>query len=477
VREVLHRFAKSGISWPLPDGLDDSQLEERLYPKPTVSKRPQPNFTLIQEQLSRKGVTMMLLWQEYKAEQPDGYQYSQFCEIYRIWKGQHNISLHQVYKAGEKAFVDWAGPTIPVIDRETGEVQQAYIFVATLGASNYTFAAAFLRTDIRCWCLAHCLAFEFFGGIPEVIVPDNTKTAVIQSCRYEPILHPTYRELAVHYGTTIIPARVRKPQDKAKVECAVLVVERWILTALRNERFFSLDELNTKIQELLTVLNHKSFQKLDGSRHSCFVSLEQPALKPLPAERFQFVDWKKARVNVDCHVEFESNYYSVPYQWVKQEVELRVTVNLVEILHKGSRIASHPRCLKRGTYCTVSEHLLPKHREFLAWNPERLINWAKTIGPHTAELVHSILSSKKHPEQAYRACFGVMRLGKTYPTSRIEAASLRALACNAISYQSLKSILVNGLDQTQPDLPLEIPPVIHANIRGRQYFTSKGESH
>jgi transposase len=479
VGEVLTRFSQAGLSWPLPEDLDEVMLEAKLYPKEiSVSpKRPQLDFSFIYQELRRPSVTLQLLWNEYKQLHPEGYQYSQFCELYRQWSGKLNTSMRQIHKAGEKMFVDWAGQTVPIIDAATGEAHQASVFVAVLGASNYTFAFAFSDYALQSWTTAHCLAFEYFGGVPEIVVPDNTKTAVLKPCRYEPILNPTYRDLAAFYGAAIIPARVRKPKDKPKAEIGVLLVQRWILAALRNHRFFSLDELNQKITELLIVLNRRPFQKIDGSRYSLYESLDRPALKALPKERFQFAEWKKARVNVDCHVEFGSCFYSVPYQLVKQEVDLRVTASIVEVFHKGRRVSGHRRNSKKGTYSTIIEHLPPKHREYQEWGPERIVAWAGTIGPNTSKLVASILVSKLHPEQGYRACFGVMRLGKLYPVERMEAASLRALNCNTVSYQSLKSILEKGLDRQPLDVSPQTPPIIHANVRGPEYFNFKGVHH
>jgi transposase len=479
VGDVLTRFSQAGLSWPLPEELDEAMLEAKLYPKEVLvsPKRPQPDFAYIYQELRRPSVTLQLLWNEYKQLYPEGYQYSQFCELYRQWSGKLTISMRQIHRAGEKMFVDWAGQTVPIIDKTTGEVHQSSIFVAVLGASSYTFACAFLDFALKSWTTAHCLAFEYFGGVTEIVVPDNTKTAVLRPCRYEPILNPAYQDLAAFYGTAIIPARVRKPKDKPKAELGVLLVQRWILAALRNYRFFSIDELNRKIAELLITLNRRPFQKLDGSRYSLFESIDRPALKALPNERYQFAEWKKARVNVDCHVEFESCFYSVSYQLVRQEVELRVTANIVEVFHKGRRVASHRRGSKKGAYSTITEHLPHAHQQYREWGPERIVGWAGTIGPNTSKLVAAILASKIHPEQGYRACFGVMRLGKLYPVERLEAASLRALNCNAVSYQSLKSILEKGLDQQPLDVLPQAPPIIHANVRGPEYFNSKGVLH
>src|SRR4030095_1035134 len=322
-----------------------------------------PDFAAVHDELRRhKHVTLQLLWQEYKEANPDGYQYSRFCELYKRWVGKLDLILRQDYRVGEKMFVDHAGPTVSIIDRETGQVHEAVIFVAVLGASNYTSAEATWNRDLASWIGSHIRALEFFQGVPAVIVPDNWKTGIKDPCYYEPDLNPTYRDFAEHYGTVIIPARVRKPRDKAKVEVGVLVVERWVLAALRKHTFHSLAELNLAIRELLIKLNHRTFRKLDTTRTKLFEELERPALKPLPPESFTFAQWKKARVNIDYHVEIERHYYSVPYQLVHQVVEARISASTVEIFLKGRRIATHTRSLVVGKHTTLPEHRPKKHQ-------------------------------------------------------------------------------------------------------------------
>lgn len=473
VSDLLRRAQAAGINWPLPENLDEARLEALLYPGNPAGniRRPEPDMSLIHRELRRKGVTLQLLWLEYKEQHPGGYQYSQFCERYREFCGKLDIVMRQNHRAGEKMFVDYAGPTVPVVDATTGEVRQAQVFVAVLGASSYTYAEATFAQDLPSWIGSHCRAFAFFGGVPEVIVPDNLKSGVTSASRYEPDINPTYQEMAAHYGTVVIPARPRKPRDKAKAEVGVQVVERWILAVLRNRTFFSLTELNQAIVELLDKLNQRPFKKLPGSRQSLFETLEKPALQPLPAIPYEFARWKKARVNIDYHVEVEHNYYSVPYQLVRQEVDIRFTSGTVEVLYKGQRVASHALSFGKGKYVTDRQHMPAAHQKYLEWSPSRLVNWAGTVGPYTASLVRTILETRPHPEHGYRSCLGIIRLGKLYPSERMEAGAQRALACGATSYKSLKSILEKGLDRVPLTNQAPTPPVEnHPNLRGSSYY-------
>jgi transposase len=347
---------------------------------------------------------LQLLWQEYKEQYPEGLGYTQFCDHYATWRKLRRISMHQIHRAGEKLFVDWAGLTNPIVDRKTGEVHDAYFFVAVLGASNMFYTEPFLSQDLFCWTQAHVNAFEYFGGVPEILVPDNLKSGVKKTCYYEPEINQTYLELAQHYGCAIIPARVRKPKDKAPAEKEVQDVERWIIAKLRHRTFFSLVELKQVVGELMEQANYRPFQKREGSRRTWFESIEKSALKPLPAVSYEFAVWKRAKVNIDYHVEFEKNFYSVPYQLVKQDVELRVTAKVVEIFHNHRRITSHQRQItKQYHYATIAEYMPSKHRQYGEWTPERIINWSTTIGNATANLVQEIMARKGHPEQAFRS--------------------------------------------------------------------------
>jgi transposase len=477
VQEYLHRAQQAALPWPLPAEMDDTALENRLFPPVALispDKRQMPPMEYLHRERKRKGVTLQLLWHEYKQANPDGYQYSQFCERYRQWVQKLDLCLRQGYRAGEKLFVDYAGQTIPIQDPRTGQTREAYLFVATLGASNYTFAEATLSQDLPSWIQSHVHAFDFFQGVAEILVPDNLKTGVTHPCRYEPDLNPTYQDLAEHYGCVVIPTRTAKPKDKAKVESAVLIAERWILAALRNRTFFSLEELNQAIGEKLTEFNLRKFQKLDGTRKELFENLDRPALKALPEKPYQYAEWKKATVNIDYHIAIDHHYYSVPYQLVKEQVEIRLTPTTVEALFKNRRVASHPRSYKKGAYTTLKEHMPKAHQQYLDWTPSRIIRWAAQTGPHTEKLVTHILENKPHPQQGFRSCLGILRLGKQYSPKRLEAACAYALSIQGFFYKSVQSILKNGLDQ-KPTLLLKkqesIPALpFHLNIRGKQYY-------
>lgn len=478
VLSYLSRVREQGLGWPLQEGLSDTALERLLSgpsPASSHSDRPQPDWTQIHQELKRKGVTLQLLWEEYRERDPCGYQRSQFCNLYRQFAKKLDFSLRQVHKAGEKLFVDYAGQTLPVIDPLTGEIRPAQIFVAVLGASNYTYAEAAFSQDLPSWISAHIRAFEFFGGVPEIVVPDNLRSAVTRSCRYEPELNTTYQEMAKHYGTVILPARAGKPKDKAKAEVGVLIVERWILAVLRNRSHFGLTEVNTAIFELLKRLNDRPFKKMEGCRRSLFETLDRPALKPLPDHRYEYAEWKFARVNIDYHIEVERHYYSVPYSLVREEVEVRLTATTVECFHKGARVASHLRSMQQGRHTTVKEHMPLSHQRYLEWTPSRIIHWAEGIGPATARVIEEILLRRLHPEQGFRSCLGILRLGKSFGNDRLEAACRRADTLKGYAYKNIASILKNGLDsrplnttQTETVLPVE-----HPNIRGPLYYQTQ----
>ena len=378
------------------------------------------------------------------------------------------------HKAGEKVFVDYAGQTVPVVDPQTGEILPTQIFIGVLGASNYTYAEAFPSQKLHFWIQGHIHAYEYFEGVAKATVPDNTKTAVTHPCYFEPDLNATYLDMARHYGTAILPARPRKPRDKAKVEGAVLIAQRWILAALRNHTFFRLEQANEAIAKKLEELNGRRFQKLDTTRKELFETLDKPALLPLPATRYEYADWSTPKVNIDYHVEVDKHYYSVPYQLVHQYLDARFTLTCVELFHKGQRVASHVRSFKKGKHTTLKEHMPKSHQRYLEWTPTRILEWAKKSGgKKTAELAQEILNRRAYPEQGYRSCMGLMRLGKAYGSDRLEGACERALYLGAYSYKSVKSILRTGLDQ-QP-LPqakgaCRRIPLDHKNIRGAAYY-------
>ncbi len=474
VSDYLLRFAEAGLQWPAAAALDDATLEQKLFAPVAVAPtagRAVPDWSQVHRELRRKGVTLTLLWHEYKAAHPEGFQYSWFCDQYRAWTRKLDVVMRQEHRGGEKLFVDYAGQTAEVVDQRTGEIRQAQIFVAVLGASSYTYAEATWTQQLPDWIGSHVRAFEFLGGVSELLVPDNLRSGVSKAHRYEPDLNPTYADLASHYGVAVLPARVRKPRDKAKAEAGVLLVERWILAVLRHRTCFSLAELNREIARLLERLNTRPFKKLPGSRRELFEQLDRPALRPLPAQPYEFAEWKKVRVNIDYHVEVEGHYYSVPYQWVKKSLETRYSERTVECFHKGQRVASHPRSHLKGRHTTLPEHMPTSHRGYAEWTPQRLIRWAERTGPATASMVQTILERRAHPQQGFRSCLGIMRLGKSFGEQRLEAACRRALTLGACSYKSIESILRQGLDRKafpeQQDLELGIA---HENIRGSDYY-------
>lgn len=475
VGEYLRRFDATGLGWPLPASLSDTALERRLYPPPPAvpsDSRPLPDWSTVHRELRRPGVTLMLLWEEYQAAYPkQGFGYSWFCDRYRAWAGKLDLVMRQTHRAGETLFVDYAGQTAEVIDPATGEVRTAQLFVAVLGASNYTYAEATWTQTLPDWIGAHTRAFAFFGGVPEVVVPDNLKSGITRAHRYEPDLNPTYAELASHYGVAVIPARARRPRDKAKVEVGVQVVERLILAALRHRTFFSLAELNRAIAELLERLNRRPFKKLPGSRREAFEALDRPALRPLPATPYVYATWKKVRVHIDYHVEVDGHYYSVPYVLVKQSLEARLTATTVECFRQGQRVASHRRSALKGQHTTVPEHMPKAHRAYAEWTPQRLVRWAEQTGPATAGVVAQILAHRPHPQQGFRSCLGILRLGERYGAERLEAACRRALRLNACRYKSIESILKRGLDrQPLPEQRELALPAAHDHLRGPDYY-------
>lgn len=474
VRDYLARAEAAGVRWPLPDHLDDQGIENLLFVRSEIQRacRPLPDWAYVHAEMRRKHVTLYLLWEEYKQQFPeDGYQYSQFCSLYGQWAKTLQIWMRQEHLGGEKLFVDFSGDGIPWIDPVTGEVREAALFVAVFGASNFTFACAVPTEQLPDWIDCHVRALTFFGGVPKVIVPDQPKTAIKNSCRYDPELNPTYMDLAQHYGTVVIPARPRKPRDKAKVEAGVLIAQRWIIAALRNHTFFSIAEINEAIRPLIEKLNRRIMRKLNRSRSDLFLEVDLPHLGPLPETPYEYAEWKiKARVNFDYHVEFDSNYYSVPYRHAHDEVDVRATGKIVEIFRGHKRIASHLRSYKKHQSVTDREHMPSSHRAHADWTPSRVVNWASTVGPFTAKLVDQVMKERPHPEQGFRSCMGIIRLGKRHSDARLEKAAARALACKSHSYRTVKGILENRLEEHPlPSVPKEILPH-HGNVRGGIYY-------
>jgi transposase len=478
VNRYLQRASAAGLSWPLPEDCDDRRLDELLFRagpergSPHVHRASVDFAEIHRQRQSNKYVSLQLLWEEYHQSQPEGYRYSQFCELYRQWRRKQDVALRQEHRAGEKMFVDWAGGTIPIYDRESGKAEPASLFVAALGASSYTFARATLSQDLPNWIECHIQAFEFFQGTTQLVVPDNPRTGVTRACRYDPDLNRTYLELAEHYHVAIMPARPYKPRDKAKVEAAVFLAERWLIAVLRHQKFFSIADLNQALATHLERLNHRAFRKREGTRASLYATLDRPALQPLPYERYVMAEWKTVRANIDYHVEVDHHYYSVPYQLRGEELEARSTTTTVEIFYHGKRVASHVRSFARYHHSTVTEHMPKSHQAYLEWTPSRLIHWGESVGEATAQVVRNILKSKSHPEVGYRACLGILSLAKCYSDHRLEAACRRALEVQACSYHSLKSILKRGLDRQQgtstPEPERSSPQ--HENVRGGNYY-------
>jgi transposase len=473
VGTTVLRARAAGLDWAQVDTLTDEALQARVYGPPTAPTRHRalPDCAYLHAERRKPGVTLELLHLEYLEQHPDGYRYTQFCEIYRRWLQRRGLSMRQVHRAGEKLFVDYAGQKPSFINPATGARMTAELFVAVLGASNYTYAEATLTQQVPDWIASHQRAFAFLGGVTVALVCDQLKSGVVLPCRYEPGLQRTYEEFAQHYGTVILPARPAKARDKAKVEVGVQVVERWILARLRHETFFSLAALNARIAELITVLNARPMRLYRASRRELFEHLDQPALRPLPADAFVYGAWKTARVNVDYHIELHGHYYSVPYALVHEAVEVRASVQTVEIFHRGQRVAAHRRSDVRGRHTTDAAHMPKAHQRHLEWTPSRLIDWARTIGPQTAALVEAILADRPHPEQGYRSCLGILRLAKRYGATRLEAACARAGTVAARSYRHVDSILKHGLDQV-PLAPVAPAArlLVHEHVRGPQYY-------
>ncbi len=473
VGDYVQRAAKAGLSWPLRAEWDETALERLLFSRPRSvrsSSAPLPDCAEVHRELKRKGVTRQLLWSEYKARYPQGLQYSQFCDHYRRWKVKQTTVMRQNHKAGEKLFVDYAGLTMEIVDRDSGEIRSAQVFVATLGASSYTYAEATWTQALPDWLGSHRRAFEFLGGVPAMVVPDNLKAGVRHPSYYEPDLNPSYAELARHYGIAVIPARVRRPRDKAKVEVHVQIVERQILAPLRHRTFFNLDELNALIHEGIERLNRQRFQKLDTSRRQWFEQLDQPALRPLPREPYQFSEWKRAKVHLDYHIELDRHCYSVPHSLVGQHVDLRFTAHTVEVFLKGQRVASHRRSFVPGAHTTDNAHMPKAHQRAGNMTPQRLLTWASEIGEHTHRWVQFTLQRRPHPEQGFRTCLGALRLAKRYGNDRLNTACRRAIDINAFSYRSLESMLKHRLENQTDYTQSSIPLPTHSNVRGPDYY-------
>ncbi|HCD9287893.1 TPA: IS21 family transposase [Legionella pneumophila] len=477
VSTYLSRAKMFNVTWPLPASMSDDELYACLFPQesnPKKLNRPTPDLSWVHRELKRKGVTLLLLWYEYRSQYPEGYGYSRFCEMYRDFSCKLNPSMRITHHAGEKLFVDYSGLTVPWIDKETGVVYKAEIFVAVLGASNYTFVEAAESQSLRHWISAHIRAFEFFGGVPTCIVPDNLKSGVTQSHLYDPDTNITYQEMANYYNVAVTPARVRSPKDKAKVEVGVQGIQRWILAPLRDCTFFSISEINVAITPLLKAYNERPLQQLVGSRYSQFVEIDRPALKSLPIHRYQFAYWKRAKAGIDYHVTIEKHHYSIPWRYLGELIDVRISDRTIECFLNNKRIALHQRSFKPG-HTTQNEHMPKAHQDYVQWTPERLKRWAQSIGPYTAQLINEVIGLHKIPQQGYRACLGILRLSKKYGKERLENAAIRGLHIGAIRYKNIESILKNGLDKQPLSKPASTRAAAditnhHENVRGANYY-------
>jgi transposase len=478
VAEYCRRADAAGVSWPLPEDLDDEGLWTLLFPTPEAKTlRPVPDWAEVHKELRsrRHHVTLRLLWIEWKAAHPEGWGYTQYCEHYRRWLATKDVVMRLSYAPGERMFVDFSGDKAQWCDAETGEVHEAEVFVAVLGCSGMLYAEATRSQDLASWVGAHIRCWEALGGVAEITVPDNLRSGVTKACFYDPELNPTYAELASHYDTIILPTRTAKPRDKAAAEAGVLTVERWVLAPLRHRRFFSLAELNAAIATLVAELNARPFRGEKTSRKDLFCELERPALRPLPSSRYELAEWKKVTVNIDYHVEGpDRKFYSVPFQLVRQRLDLRATQTTIEVFKGQRRVASHVREHGRRRYITDPAHMPAAHRAHAEWTPSRLISWGQSISSSTGDFVERLLETRPHPEHAYRACLGLMRLSRQYGEERLSGACARALSIGSISYTSVKSILAEGLDRLPLPDTSDVPaPPAHENLRGAEYWSEE----
>lgn len=472
VSEVLNRAEKAGITWPIE--LSDKQLISLLYP-PVEQKIsvPEPDMEYVFYEMKKKHMTLMLLWEEYKRNHPDGIMYTQFCERYRKFRKTNQLTMHIEHKAGEEMQVDWAGTAMSYVEPATGEIKPAYLFVSVLPASAYPFVYAYGDIKLANWIDAHVKAFEYYGGVPKVVIPDNTKTAVVTPDLVDPVLNKSYNEMARHYRTTLVPARAGRPKDKASDENMVGIVSRRIIAALRNRQFFSLLEINQAIKEELVKLINRPFQKMEGNRLTAFERIDKPFLQPLPERRYEFSNWKETKVQFNYHVHYENFFYSVHFSYVGQPCSVRATSKTIEIFIAGERIAAHPRnynSYKR--YITLPEHMPEEHKAISGWNPERFLSWAEKIGPHTREFIKLVLESREYPVQTYRACMGIMRLSKSHSPEVMECASQEALAKKTYSFKYFSIILKQIKTRASKTKPDKI--INHTNIRGSKAYTGGG---
>jgi transposase len=474
VQEYLARATAAGLIWPLADEITDGVLEERLFAasgaKPGARRRAEPDWAALVREMKRPGVNLTVLWEEYGAAHSGGYSYSRFCELYRDFERRLSPTMRQHHVAGDKVFVDYSGKTVPIVDRKTGAVRPAQLFVAVLGASNYTYAAVSWTQALPDWIGAHVQMFAFFRGCPRLVVPDNLKSGIHKPSFYDPEINRSYARMAAHYRVGILPARPHKPRDKAKVEAGVRFAQSYILGRLRHLTFFSLAECQTAVHEALRQMNERPMRRLGISRQALFEAIERPALQALPPTAYVYAEWRLARVGPDYHVEIESFFYSVPHSLIREQVEVCITARTIEIFHRGKRVATHLRRYGGRLHGTDPEHMPSAHRRYAEWTPERFQRWGRSIGPSTEGLIIAILAHRPHPEQGFRTCLGVMRLLRGVDPARAERVAARAVEIGALNYKSIASILAHNLDR-RPSAPAAGDSlIVHANIRGPRYF-------
>jgi len=473
VRDNLRRAAAAGIAWPLGPEVTDAVLEERLFARAGVKQGArrliEPDWPSLVREMRRPGVNLTLLWEEYRDAHPDGYGYSRFCDLFREFERRLTPVMRQHHAAGDKVFVDYSGKKVPIVDPSTGVVREAEVFVAVLGASSLTYAEATWSQALPDWISAHVRLFRFLGGVPRLVVPDNLKSAIHKASFYDPELNRSYGMMAHHYGVGILPARPRKPRDKAKVEAGVRFAQTYILGRLRRQTFFSLAECNAAIAKMVEHINAHLMRRLGTSRRALFEAVERAALRPLPAGEYEFAEWRLARVNLDYHVEAAGFLYSVPHALIREQVDVRLTTRTVEVFHRGQRVAAHERRHGGCRHGTDPDHMPSAHRRYADWTPERFRRWARAIGPETEGLVIAVLHHRPHPEQGFRTCLGVLRLFRGLDPARVEAVSARAVAVGALTYKGIASILANNL-QRAPRSSVSAPVIDHPNLRGPRYF-------
>ena len=472
VQDNLERARTAGLSWPLPGDLTDDVIERRLFSRQGVKqglrRRVEPDWSALAVELKRPGVTLQILWEEYRAVHPDGYGYSRFCELFRSFEQRLSPTMRQEHVAGDKVFVDYSGKTLPIVDGKTGEIREAEIFLGVLGASSYTFAEVTWSQTLPDWIGSHVRMFRFFGGVPRLLVPDNLKSGVSKASFYDPEINRTYGMMAAHYGVGVLPARPKRPKDKAKVESGVRFAQTCILGRLRNQTFFSLAEANAAIVGAVERINTHVMRRLGQSRRDMFEAVERAALAALPSQDYEFAEWRLARVSTDYHVEFERYFYSVPHHLIRQQVDVRATSRTIEIFLKGQRIAAHQRRYGGSRFGTDPDHMPSSHRRYAEWSPERFRRWAASIGPHTEGLIVAILASRPHPEQGFRTCLGVLGLYRAISAAQAEAVSARAVEIGGLTCKSIGALITGYKTPRHSAEPAAVGE--HANLRGPGYF-------